>query len=84
MPITPELNELLHSALVVPVAAAAEVVDPWRELTCEDKPSNGVPAHITLLYPFLPAGAIDKRLERELTHLFADAASWNAPAFVDT
>jgi 2'-5' RNA ligase len=44
-------------------------VDPWRERTCASKPSAGVPPHITLLFPFVPATEIDDALVAELEEL---------------
>lgn len=44
-------SELQHY-LVVPFPDVAEVVDPWRERGLGSSgPSNGVPAHVTLLAP---------------------------------
>lgn len=43
-------SELRHY-LVVPFPEVAGVVDPWRELSLGSGPSNGVPAHVTLLAP---------------------------------
>ena len=43
-------SELPHY-LVVPFPEVAEVVDPWRERSSGSGPSNGVPAHVTLLAP---------------------------------
>jgi 2'-5' RNA ligase len=39
--------------VIVPVPAAAPVVDGWRERTCNARPSLGIPPHITLLFPFV-------------------------------
>jgi len=50
---------MLRSALVVPVPSAAPIVDPWREKTCADRPSIGIPAHVTILFPFAAASEID-------------------------
>jgi len=44
------LSELQHY-LIVPFPEVADVVDPWREQSPGSGPSNGVPAHITLLAP---------------------------------
>jgi len=49
----------LRSTVIVPVPEATEAVDPWRERTCNDKPSIGVPAHITLVFPFVSAAKLD-------------------------
>ncbi|HLX32477.1 MAG TPA: 2'-5' RNA ligase family protein [Gaiellaceae bacterium] len=43
-------SELQHY-LVVPFPEVAAVVDPWREQSLGSGPSNGVPAHVTLLAP---------------------------------
>lgn len=61
----------LRTALIVPVPGAASAVDGWRERTCADRPSAGVPPHVTLLFPFVPAAEIDDRLVDDLRALFA-------------
>ena len=55
----------LRSALIVPVSEAS-VVDKWRERSCAAKPSLGVPAHITLLFPFVAAPRTDAELVTSL------------------
>ncbi len=41
-----------QSVVLVPVQEVAEIVEPWMERTCvNSKPSRGIPAHVTLLYP---------------------------------
>ena len=52
----------MRSAVVVAVPEAADAVDRWREQTCSDKPSIGVPPHVTLVFPFAPAERIDESL----------------------
>ena len=47
----PEQNQ---TAIVVPVPAAEPVVAAWRE-RFDDSGAQGMPAHITVLYPFLAA-----------------------------
>ena len=61
----------LRSALIVVVPEVAAVVDGWRERTCYGKPSSGVPAHITILFPFVPPDSIDDTLIHDLRRLFA-------------
>jgi 2'-5' RNA ligase len=61
----------LRSALMVSVPEASGAVDAWRERTCADRPSSGVPAHVTILFPFVPAHEIDDALVDELRDLFA-------------
>ena len=60
-----------RTALVVEVPEAAVAVDPWRERTSPAKPSNGVPAHVTILFPFVPAAEVDDGLVGELRAFFA-------------
>ncbi len=50
----------------MPVPGLPAVVDAWRERTCVFKPSAGVPAHVTLLFPFVPAEEIRPALIAEL------------------
>jgi 2'-5' RNA ligase len=57
-----------RTAVIVPVPAAAPVVDGWRERTCNAKPSLGVPPHITLLFPFVTPMTDD--LLRDLRSVF--------------
>jgi len=64
------LNDL-RSALIVVVPEAAHAVDEWLERTCAAKPSSGVPAHVTLVFPFVPAREIDDGLVERLGLLFA-------------
>jgi hypothetical protein len=41
-----------ESVVLVPFPEVAELVEPWMERTCANsKPSRGIPAHVTLLYP---------------------------------
>jgi 2'-5' RNA ligase len=48
-----------ESALLVPVPEAEPVVAEWRD-RLDPSGATGVPAHITVLYPFLPPAAIDE------------------------
>lgn len=61
----------LRSALVIEVPEASSTVDGWRERTSSAKPSAGVPAHVTILFPFVPASEIDPGLLASLGALFA-------------
>lgn len=60
----------LRTALIVAVPEAASTVDAWRERTAYAKPSSGVPAHVTILFPFLAPAAVDNSLIANLKHLF--------------
>ena len=57
------------TALVVPVPEAAPLVDGWREQTATAKPSAGMPPHVTLLFPFVPAEQVDDALLADLRAL---------------
>ena len=64
-----------RTALVVEVPEAAVAVDTWRERTSPAKPSKGVPAHVTILFPFVPAAELDDVLD-DLRALFARLPSF--------
>jgi len=61
----------LRTAIVVPVPEAAATVDGWREQTLLTKPSTGVPAHVTLDFPFVPAAELADAVIEGLRELFA-------------
>jgi len=61
-----------ESALIVPVPEAEELVGAWRE-RYDDSARTGVPAHVTLLYPFLPPEEITPADLERLAALFAAA-----------
>lgn len=65
-----------ETALAVPVPAAEAVTAPWRSRLDPLSVASGVPAHVTLLYPFRPPGALGGALVDDLRELFA-----RAPAF---
>jgi len=58
-----------ESALIVPVPEAEPLVGPWRE-RYDDSARSGVPAHVTLLYPFLAPEQIGPDDLRRLRALF--------------
>lgn len=62
-----------ETALIVPVPEAEPVVAVWRQRH-DPSAAAGVPAHITLLYPFRLPQVIDGALEAELRDLFAGVA----------
>jgi hypothetical protein len=63
----------IESALVVMVPEAEPLVRPFRERH-DPAAAAGVPAHITLLYPFLAPDAIDARVRDDLRGCFAGFA----------
>lgn len=68
----------LRSAVVVVVDEAAPAVDGWRERTCNDRPSIGVPPHVTLVFPFAPAADLDDAVERTLATATAATPAFEA------
>jgi 2'-5' RNA ligase len=63
-----------RTALVVVVPEAQALYDAWRERW---DPAPGIPAHVTLLFPFRPAELVDDALLAELRELFAAAAPFD-------
>jgi len=59
-----------ESALLIPVPEAEELVGEWRSLY-DPSSAAGVPAHITLLYPFIPRTEITADTIEELRAHFA-------------
>ena len=58
-----------RSALIVAVPEVEPLVGDWRSRY--DNATLGVPAHVTLLFPFVPAAQLDDVLLGELEALFA-------------
>jgi 2'-5' RNA ligase len=60
-----------QSALIIEVPEAEAAVRQHRDLL-DDCAPLGVPAHITVLFPFVPPQAIDDAVGAALARLFAD------------
>jgi 2'-5' RNA ligase len=60
----------MQSALLLPVPAAEAAVGPHRA-RLDPSARDGVPAHVTVLYPFLPPAEIGPDVLAELSGLFA-------------
>lgn len=58
------------SALIVPVPEAEGAVREWRA-AYDPAAAAGVPAHVTVLYPFLPPGELDEGVLAVLDSVFA-------------
>jgi 2'-5' RNA ligase len=65
-----------ESALLVPVPEAEPLVRRWRE-RLDRSAAMGVPAHVTILYPFVPPGEVDDRLLVDLRSLFGEVAPFD-------
>jgi 2'-5' RNA ligase len=59
----------VETAILLCVPEAEPLVHEWR-LKGDPSASHGVPAHVTLLYPFLPSEAIDEGVLGELSWFF--------------
>lgn len=66
------MTDAAETALVVPVPAATPAVAPWRE-RLDPTAVHGVPAHVTVLYPFVPPPQLGPDVSRRLAELFAAA-----------
>ncbi|MGH3167133.1 MAG: 2'-5' RNA ligase family protein [Trebonia sp.] len=60
----------LTSVLLAEIPEAESLVAPHRR-RLDSNASLGIPAHVTVLYPFLPATALDAGVRGELARLFA-------------
>jgi 2'-5' RNA ligase len=65
-----------ESALVIVVPEAEPYVSDWRA-QYDWSAQRGVPAHITLLYPFAPTEKIDEQLLGDLRELFATHSAFS-------
>ncbi|MBO0705756.1 MAG: 2'-5' RNA ligase family protein, partial [Candidatus Dormibacteraeota bacterium] len=65
-----------ESALLVPVPEAEPLVGRWRE-RLDRSAAMGVPAHITILYPFVPPGEVHDRLVIDLRSWFGRVAAFD-------
>ena len=63
------------SGLIVPVPEAEPVVGELRQAH-DPVAEDGVPAHVTVLFPFVPRDEIDDALHAQLGHLFGQIAAF--------
>jgi 2'-5' RNA ligase len=70
------MTTVVETALLVPVPAAEALVHEHR-LALDPVAPLGVPAHITLLYPFVPPAALDADMERSLGEVVAGFAAFD-------
>ncbi|HEX6129022.1 MAG TPA: 2'-5' RNA ligase family protein [Candidatus Limnocylindria bacterium] len=66
----PEARTEGDSGLIVPIPGAEPVIGELRLLHDPSAP-RGVPAHVTVLYPFMPRHEIDDDVRRVLGKLFS-------------
>lgn len=60
----------VETAVLLRIAEAEDLVGPWRDKG-DPSAAHGVPAHVTLLTPFLPAEQVDEGVLAELSWFFA-------------
>ena len=60
-----------RTALIVACPEAEAVVAPWRRRYAAEAVERGVPPHVTILVPLVPAAAIDADLLTRLRALFS-------------
>jgi hypothetical protein len=71
----PDARPGWETALLLPVPAAEPAVSRHRA-RLDEAARDGVPAHITVLYPFLPPAEIGEQLLASLGRLFAGFAAF--------
>jgi hypothetical protein len=67
-------GEPSRTALVVVPDAVGETLAPWRRRFHAWSVERGIPAHLTILFPFVPASRVDGDLLASLRALYAPVA----------
>ena len=65
----------IESALIIAVPEAEPLVKAWRD-RFDSSAAQGVPAHITILYPFMPPDKITPEVLADLREFFAQFAAF--------
>ncbi|CAN3977897.1 2'-5' RNA ligase family protein [Kitasatospora purpeofusca] len=65
-----------ETGLIVKVPEAEPVVGGWRE-EFDSSAALGIPAHVTVLYPFLPHDRVSDRVLGELGELFGSHSAFD-------
>lgn len=68
--------EALESGLIIPVPESEPIVGEHR-FRLDLSAQWGVPAHVTVLYPWMPPGEINEATHARLAELFAEVASFD-------
>jgi len=66
----------VQTALLVPVPEAEPLVGAWRKRYAIDA-RKGVPAHVTVMFPFLPPEEIDPGVVGDLNELLGRFEPWD-------
>lgn len=64
------MNQERESVILIPVPSAESVVSNWRN-KYDEVARHGIPAHITLIYPFRPPKAVDLKVVDKLKKFFS-------------
>lgn len=70
-------SEPTESAVVVLIPELDSLVDPWRQRIDPSAPL-GVPAHVTLLYPFVAPTRLDQEVLNRVANVIADEPAFTA------
>ena len=70
------MSEATQTAVIIPVASAEGAVSEHRR-RLDVAASWGVPAHVTVLYPFLPPTEVDDRVVDRLRAVFAAVTAFD-------
>jgi 2'-5' RNA ligase len=62
--------DAVGSALIIPFLAVDKIVGGWRE-SLDPSAAAGVPAHITIHFPWVPADRVDRSVLRDLEEIVA-------------
>jgi 2'-5' RNA ligase len=62
--------DAVGSALIIPLSAAEKIVGGWR-VSLDPSAAAGVPAHITIHFPWVPADQVDRSVLRDLEEMVA-------------
>ena len=79
-----DVRDLPQSALIVPVPSAEPAVAKWRARH-DPSAALGMPAHVTVLYPFLAPQAITPAVERDLESVlspFSTLSTSGSPGWI--
>ncbi len=60
-----------ETALLVATSEAEELLVGWRRRHLADTVRRGIPAHVTVLYPFVPPSELTAELDASLRSLYA-------------
>jgi 2'-5' RNA ligase len=66
-----------RTALIVVADAAERAVDPWRRRFDPEAVARRIPAHVTIVFPFVPSVEVDEDLLERLRALYAPVAPFD-------